>query len=116
MRVVEVDRLLDEREAEPVAIEVERPLRVGADARDVVQARQLHDAESTARYLSRRKSRIVFTKNSTATSERQPRQVPLDDVRPALRLRREAHAAHAGVAARVHEDQAARARPRAGRG
>ena len=42
VRVVEVDGLLDEREAEPVAIEVERPLRVGADARDVVQAQQLH--------------------------------------------------------------------------
>ena len=40
VRVVEVDRLLDEREAEPVAIEVERLLRVGADARDVVQPRR----------------------------------------------------------------------------
>ena len=45
VRVVEVDGLLDQREAELVSVEVERPLRVGADTSDVVQARQLHDAE-----------------------------------------------------------------------
>jgi hypothetical protein len=33
----------------------------------------------------------------------EPRQVPLDDVRPALGVRREAEPAHAGLAARVHE-------------
>jgi hypothetical protein len=44
VRVVEVDGLLDQREAEPVAIEVERSLGVRADARHVMQARQLHDA------------------------------------------------------------------------
>ena len=48
---------------------------------------------------------IVFVKNSTADDHGQPRQVPLDDVRPALRGRREAHAAEAGVAAGVHQDQ-----------
>ena len=47
----------------------------------------------------------MFRKNSTATTIVSARQVPLDDVRAALRLRREAHAAHAGVATRVHEDQ-----------
>ena len=41
VRVVEVDRLLDEREAE-LAVEVERLLRVRADARHVVEARELH--------------------------------------------------------------------------
>src|SRR5438874_1879473 len=43
VRVVEVDRLLDEREPE-LPIEVERLLRVRADARDVVESRQLHPA------------------------------------------------------------------------
>ena len=42
MRIVEVDGLLDEREAELVAVEVERALRVGADARDVVEPVELH--------------------------------------------------------------------------
>ena len=37
--------------------------------------------------------------------DRQARQVPLDDVRAALRGRREAHPAEAGVAAGVHQDQ-----------
>src|ERR1051326_1178191 len=37
--------------------------------------------------------------------DRVARQVPLDDVRPALRGGREAHAAHAGFAAAVHEDE-----------
>src|SRR5205807_9347923 len=36
---------------------------------------------------------------------RQPRQIALDDVRSALRGRREAHAAEAGVTAGAHEDQ-----------
>jgi hypothetical protein len=35
----------------------------------------------------------------------QPRQVPLDDVRAALRGGREAHSAEAGVPPGVHEDQ-----------
>ena len=37
--------------------------------------------------------------------ERQPRQVALDDVRPALRGGREAHTAEPGVSPRVHQDQ-----------
>ena len=36
---------------------------------------------------------------------RQPRQVPLDDVRPTLRTRGEPHATQAGIAARVHQNQ-----------
>ena len=36
---------------------------------------------------------------------RQPREVTLDDVGPALRRGREAHAAESGVAPGVHEDQ-----------
>ena len=48
---------------------------------------------------------IVFTKNSTATIDRQAGQVALDDVGAALRGRREPHAAEAGVAAGMHEDQ-----------
>jgi hypothetical protein len=36
---------------------------------------------------------------------RQPREVALDDVRTALRGGREAHAAEAGIAPGVHEDQ-----------
>lgn len=37
--------------------------------------------------------------------DRQPRQVPLDDVGSALRRRREAHPSKTGVATRVHEDE-----------
>ena len=46
VRVVEVDRLLDEREPELVAVEVERPLRVAAHARDVMEARRAAWRES----------------------------------------------------------------------
>ncbi len=42
VRVVEVDRLLDQREAELVAVEVGRPLRVAAHARDVMKPAELH--------------------------------------------------------------------------
>jgi hypothetical protein len=35
----------------------------------------------------------------------EPGQVPLHDVRSALRLRREPEPAHASLAARVHEDE-----------
>src|SRR5262245_10317754 len=35
----------------------------------------------------------------------EPREVPLDDVRPALRVRRETETAHAGLATGMHEDE-----------
>ena len=40
-----------------------------------------------------------------ADDDRQPRQIPLDDVGSTLRGRHVAHPGHAGVATRVHEDQ-----------
>src|SRR5262249_22016756 len=67
VRIVEVDGLLDEREAEAVAVEVERLLRIRAHASHVVQPRQLHGAAVYAGYWRRRKSTIVFVKNRTAT-------------------------------------------------
>ena len=48
---------------------------------------------------------MVFTKKRTREDDREARQVPLDDVRAALRGGGEAHPAQAGVAARVHQDQ-----------
>ena len=47
VRVVEVDRLLDEREAD-LPIEVERLLRVRADTGHVVEAGELHRSERNA--------------------------------------------------------------------
>ena len=53
-------------------------------------------AGGRARPCSRRRAR---------DQDRQPRQVPLDDVRSALRRGREAHPAEAGVAPGMHQDQ-----------
>ena len=105
VRVVEVDRLLDEREAETVAIEVERLLRVGADARDVVQARQLHATKSRAALLEQPEEHDRVREEQHRDHDRHAREVALDDVRAALRDRREAHAAEARVAPGVHEDE-----------
>ena len=52
-----------------------------------------------------RNSTIVLIAKMIATAYRQARQVALDDVRSALRLRREAHPAHSRVAAGVHQDE-----------
>ena len=49
---------------------------------------------------------IVFVKKKHRDDDRHARQVALDDVRPALRLRREPHAAEPGVASRMHQDEA----------
>ena len=64
VRIVEVDGLLHERETQ-LAVEVERPLRIGADTGDVVQALELHGQPA---YESRRKSSTQLRKKSTATS------------------------------------------------
>ncbi len=45
-----------------------------------------------------------------ADDDRQPREIALDDVRTALRSRREAHAAEARVAPGMHEDERDQAR------
>ena len=51
------------------------------------------------------RARRSWRRRATRDGDGQPRQVALDDVRAALRGGREAHAAEAGVAAGVHQDQ-----------
>jgi hypothetical protein len=55
--------------------------------------------------LERLEERDRVEEEQRADDDRQPREIALDDVRPTLRGRREAHAAEAGVTPRVHEDE-----------
>ena len=50
-RVVLVDRLLHEAQAEGAGVEVDVPRRVARDARDVVDAVEAHDVDPFGRYL-----------------------------------------------------------------
>ena len=60
---------------------------------------------SGCRYSRSWKSAIEFSAEQRRDDDGQPREVALDDVRPALRRGSESHAAEAGVAPRVHHDE-----------
>ena len=84
VRVVEVDGLLDEREAERVAVEVES----SAARRSTRTSRGgAPPAPSAVVYAEQAEEHDRVREEQHRDDDRQPRQVALDDVRPALRGR-----------------------------